>query len=446
MSKKIWSEADNQLLLVNINRPSHELAVLLGRSRRAVINHVYELRQKGLVAIKNGYLGKFKWNWTKEEDKVLLEHLSKADAEVSELVKRTPRAVSMRIYRLRKKGVVTIKNRSCFAQRSPAKVAFLCENCGTFYSRYPSQVKGKRHFCSTTCLYNWVRDKPLAVSNPKSAEAAKRRVTQVALMCKNCGSAFLARHSRAETAQFCSKSCRMSYNNTKRGNPMCRPEVREKLKRWVSANVTGKTMEERFGVERAGEIKQRLAQISIEKNTAWYGLIRKGKTYEEIFGKEKADEMKAKMAKTVKRGSDNPSFGKVRYPRCYYSLLVGHRVRSSWEEQTCLVLRQHGIKYEYEPSAFPVTVDGKVCTYTPDLRIAKNLFVEVKGPLFDFQMKKMCALLDQYPFKLVLVGADKYKTVPKHERLIHLKFIQLADLPKTIAHLKPMETLVKNEV
>lgn len=391
----------------------------------------------------NTCIGKPKENWTKEEDRILLEHLSKADTEVSKLVKRTPRAVSMRIYRLRQKGVVTIKNRSCFARRS-SKVAFLCENCGTFYSRYPSEVKGKRHFCSTTCLYNWVRGKPLAISNPKSAEAAKRRSTQVMLTCKNCGIAFLVQRRRAETAEFCSKSCRMSHSN-KIGNPMRRPEVREKLKRWVSANVTGKTFEERFGVEKAGEIKHRLAQISIEKNCAWYGLIRKGKMYEEIFGKEKADEMKAKQAKAAK-GSGNPSFGKVRYPRCYYSLLVGHQVRSSWEEQTCLMLRQHGIQYEYEPSAFPLDIDGKVYTYTPDLRLADDLFVEIKGPLFDFQAKKMCALLDQYPFRLVLVGADKYKTVPKHERLIHLKFQQLADLPEIVSHLKPMETVLKNEV
>jgi len=127
-----------------------------------------------------------------------------------------------------------------------------------------------------------------------------------------------------------------------------------------------------------------------------------------MFGKERAEEIRRKMSE-ANRGRNNPMYGKVAYPKPYFSEKLGHVVRSSWEEKVCLLLRTLGLDYDYEPRAFEIVVDGKVCTYTPDLKVTDDLYIEVKGPLYTFQAKKMRAFVEQHRKKLILVGADRYK-------------------------------------
>ena len=134
-----------------------------------------------------------------------------------------------------------------------------------------------------------------------------------------------------------------------------------------------------------------------QENTDW----QKGNTFEDMYGIKKAKEMKSKMGL---KGDKNPSYGKVRYPKLFYSELIGHKVRSSWEEKVCKILQENNIKYKYEPKAFPIIVDGEKHTYTPDIEINDYTYLEIKGPVFYYQLDKMKAFKLQYPdIKLIII-------------------------------------------
>jgi hypothetical protein len=122
------------------------------------------------------------------------------------------------------------------------------------------------------------------------------------------------------------------------------------------------------------------------------------------------------------KGERNPSFGKVRYPSLNYVNELGHRVRSSWEKEVCLKLSREGIDYEYEPIRFKMSIEGKICSYTPDIRI-RDIYVEVKGPLFDFQLKKMKLFIKEH--KLILVTNKKnFKRLEGFDLIDYDKFIK----------------------
>jgi hypothetical protein len=65
----------------------------------------------------------------------------------------------------------------------------------------------------------------------------------------------------------------------------------------------------------------------------------------------------------------------------YFTPLQGYKwLKSSYEIAFAEYLDQHNIKWYYEPKFFPLILNNKECSYTPDFFLPEyNKFVEVKG-------------------------------------------------------------------
>jgi DNA polymerase III alpha subunit len=146
-----------------------------------------------------------------------------------------------------------------------------------------------------------------------------------------------------------------------------------------------------------------------------------GKTLEDRYGKEKADEMKKKMSERFS-GSKNPMFGKTPpHGKRGFRKDLGHFVRSSWEADFARILKLYNLDYQYEPKTFPLTREnGEIINYTPDFYVpSKNTFYEIKGFLRDPDKEKIELFEKQYPqYNFILVNntlfaelALKYKTL-----------------------------------
>lgn len=63
-----------------------------------------------------------------------------------------------------------------------------------------------------------------------------------------------------------------------------------------------------------------------------------------------------------------------------YKKILGHRVRSRWEGEFCLLLTKLGISYRYEPKRFILKDNKNVITYRPDIYLyTQKIWVEIKG-------------------------------------------------------------------
>jgi len=348
-------------------------------------------------------------SWTEKDDAFLIANLDKPTPYLAKKLGRTIQAIHNRVWRLRKKGLIKVKNR--IIELDPynykSKRMFKnCEYCGKQFRVFPSI--SHRRFCSDKCARAWRRGRKSTEifdeewhkkQRIKHLEQMKPRVTKV---CEWCGKKFQIRLYEALRGQgrFCSRKCQMLWMNRVRN---VQPDAIEKR----AKRMRGKTYEELYGKEKSKEIKQKIAEWT-KRHIAKRALEMKGKTIEEIYGFEKAQEIRRKMIGRFK-GEKNPMFGKVVYPKPYFSEFLGHKVRSSWEEEVCKLLKLNGIEYEYEPKAFVLKISGDWFTYTPDLKISDSVFIEVKGALYDWQLKKMRAFVKLYGKTLILVGADRYK-------------------------------------
>ena len=82
-------------------------------------------------------------------------------------------------------------------------------------------------------------------------------------------------------------------------------------------------------------------------------------------------------------GKDSPTYGQINAPKPYHSEELGHKVRSSWEEELGLIFKKNDIDYFYEPNRFEIIPqNGNASSYTPDFFIGFTV-VEVKGWLED---------------------------------------------------------------
>ncbi|MFH1258686.1 MAG: DNA polymerase III subunit alpha, partial [Elusimicrobiota bacterium] len=136
-----------------------------------------------------------------------------------------------------------------------------------------------------------------------------------------------------------------------------------------------------------------------------------GKTLEDRYGKEKAEKMK-KVLSERSRGKNNPMFGK-RSPhrKGGFRQDLGHYVRSNWEADFARVLNLYNLDYQYEPKTFQLKrQNGKILHYTPDFYVPKqNIFYEIKGWFHDLDQEKINLFERQYPdVKLVLVNKTKF--------------------------------------
>jgi hypothetical protein len=85
----------------------------------------------------------------------------------------------------------------------------------------------------------------------------------------------------------------------------------------------------------------------------------------------------------------------------------GQKVRSLTEAKTLVALEAAGVKWEYEPKRFKLTVP---VTYVPDLYLAKyKLWVEVKGTLTSDDCKKALAFSKVKPNYLFVLQKPNAK-------------------------------------
>lgn len=110
------------------------------------------------------------------------------------------------------------------------------------------------------------------------------------------------------------------------------------------------------------------------------------------IGRKKMGKKKMKKVRSHP-GKTNPMYGKVVYPKRRFVEKLGHNVRSKWEEYIASILNKKRIDYGYESINLKLP-NGK--TYTPDF-VYKNKLIEVKGPVFSEQKKKMTLIEKEYP-------------------------------------------------
>jgi hypothetical protein len=251
-------------------------------------------------------------------------------------------------------------------------------------------------------------------NNPASREKIKKKIGEgnrkypvVEKICQNCGKKFIAKGKNSLIRKYCSQECW-----------------------WHSKEHAGMARNVSFlGGKKAGEVIRKL---------------HKGKTYEEIFGEEKAKEIKEKQREWTKlhnpmryvvdrvafgrkvseslkrseklKGENNPSFGKVRYPKLHYVQGLDHKVRSSIEEKFCLFLKRNRILYEYEPTYFKLHSNGTMHSYTPDLKI-KDVYLELKQFIFEQDWKKIILFREQYPTIKYFVITDNKKIIDRCSKI-----------------------------
>lgn len=153
------------------------------------------------------------------------------------------------------------------------------------------------------------------------------------------------------------------------------PELRQKLSLLHKERLKDKTKHPMFGKHHSKETIEKIKHTQTGRNLKLY------------FGEEKYNEITKKQSIALS-GENNPSFGKIYYPKKEFVMELNHIVRSDWEKRVCIKLKQNNISYEYEPECFELIIDNDKYTYTPDIKI-KNVYLEIKGPLYDLQLNKM---------------------------------------------------------
>lgn len=68
--------------------------------------------------------------------------------------------------------------------------------------------------------------------------------------------------------------------------------------------------------------------------------------------------------------------------------------RSKAESVVAASLKKRKVKAKYEPISIPYTL---VCNYTPDWLLPNGIYIEYKGKLDPFTMRKHKAILSQHP-------------------------------------------------
>lgn len=92
------------------------------------------------------------------------------------------------------------------------------------------------------------------------------------------------------------------------------------------------------------------------------------------------------------------------YPKPFFVDKLGHSVRSQYEKEIGLLLKQNGISYEYEPKAF--RFDGT--SYRPDFIVNDNIIIEAKGYFSENQKQRYREFHKLYPeFFFIIVGPRK---------------------------------------
>lgn len=101
-----------------------------------------------------------------------------------------------------------------------------------------------------------------------------------------------------------------------------------------------------------------------------------------------------------RQGQKSHLFGKTNHAVGRWYEVNAKKVcaRSSWEFGVMLHFDRNEIDWKYEPQTFPITVNGKPTTYTPDFLLPdRQLYIEVKGYWRPLHRAKYDAFQATYP-------------------------------------------------
>lgn len=127
--------------------------------------------------------------------------------------------------------------------------------------------------------------------------------------------------------------------------------------------------------------------------------------------------------KSIARISRKMKGRRPQYPQPYFSKKLGHKIRSSWEEEIGSILQMAKIIYEYESKTFKFNGTS----YTPDFIIGKVL-VEPHAHFFEGQEERYRQFMKAFPeYTLIMIGAGDKLTCS-----VHLKWEERHRLPELI--------------
>ena len=112
------------------------------------------------------------------------------------------------------------------------------------------------------------------------------------------------------------------------------------------------------------------------------------------------------------RGQYNPMFRNNFNPMSKgFRFDLGHVCRSAWEANYCRILKYLGVSYEYEQISFELDDNS---TYTPDLKVGSNCFIEIRG----YETKKGTDKLESFyrlnpQITLIIIDQKKYFNLSK---------------------------------
>jgi len=284
-----------------------------------------------------------------------------------------------------------------------------------YRGKYPDAVLVCRHVAILIGVGN---------SHPRKRKRLKT------IECLECGRLFQGYATR----KFCSQSCSASYNN-KKGKIGFNKDREKYLNTYACHLSRHEQYLHKYGVEegeRKWEVFKRRCRENtprdanalfryimidgIEEGVDRYGMYlarvmdwnHKQHTLspEELYGKERAEQMRKIVSDRFKQqiGPKNPQYGKPPvWPKGYYVKELGHKVRSTFEEDMGKLLVKKKISYQYESHIFKVRMGDKIYHYTPDFQLSTTVFIETKGFLFYPNYEKMLNFIKQYPGVTLIV-------------------------------------------
>ena len=195
-----------------------------------------------------------------------------------------------------------------------------------------------------------------------------------------------------------------------------------------------------------GEIFDTRKLLRIHNKTSGHGAIKrscfnedlKGKSYEERFGVEKAKEIKSKLSKGLKKCYETYSFSKANERRIEkikktaaerHSIgglrkgsgrgkkgwYKGYYCDSTWELAYVIYNLEHGIPFSRNTKSFDYVFNGENKKYYPDFLLGTGEYVEVKG----YYTKQFAAKIEQFPKEHTLIIYDKIGIKPFLEYVIN---------------------------
>lgn len=233
-----------------------------------------------------------------------------------------------------------------------------CEICGKRFWVKPSADKSRKT-CSGECARVY-KGRHYSGRNHPCWKGGK-----VTVGCEICGKGFQVVQARAKAARFCSEECFGEWQST--------AQLEKNNTNWKGGGIT------------------------LECDIC-------GKKFKRKPADVRKHNLCSNRCQRIWRLNWRKENGPT-WPEPYYCEKLGHNVRSSWEEEIGLLLKENGIDYlGYEVKTFEF--GGR--SYTPDYIIDDKRVLEVKGYLTNKDFKRYQKFTEAYPeLTFIIVGGPK---------------------------------------